>query len=139
MLVNSCVSFKTANFNTSKMVQFSGSSSEIWLPIEIPFVFEGASLVSDKATIGSVFTLSRQLNELHARTERNPANAPIQPVGATKQPSLFRSWFIRKPKSKEEPVAERASLAEAARQSLAIFRKLAAKACEHRLPILLHY
>jgi hypothetical protein len=85
---------------------------ELWIPTEFPFVFEASTLVSDKTCMGSVLTLQRQLDALHGETA-----AHLKQTSAS-QPS---------------------GLAAMAALGLDVFRQLAHKACEHRLPMMLDY
>jgi hypothetical protein len=112
---------------------------ELWLPTEFPFVFEAPTLVSEKACIGSVFTLKQQLDELHQQTGawlEGLKQTPKVEAPATEKPGFLGSLF-RGTLPPPEPAEPR--LAEVAESGLAIFRDLSAKACEHRLPMLLHY
>ncbi|HTK76374.1 MAG TPA: hypothetical protein VL371_14010 [Gemmataceae bacterium] len=112
---------------------------ELWLPTEFPFVFEAATLVSEKACIGSVFTLKQQLDDLHQQTgtqlERLRQTPQVDAPG-TKKPGFLGGLFRR---TRPRPEPDKPGLAEVAESGLAIFRDLSAKACEHRLPMLLHY
>jgi hypothetical protein len=111
----------------------------LWLPAEFPFFFEGETLHSDKSCIGSVFTLRRQIEELldltgpqlfeqAQRQQRAHAAAPK------------RSWLGRLlSRSAEENKPLPPGVAESAEYGLEIFRDLAVKACEHRLPMILSY
>jgi hypothetical protein len=91
---------------------------QIWSPVEFPFVFDFPSLVSDKpCSVGSVFTLKEQLDLLVEQTSSQLGISAAYPSSTKSTPSLL----------------------EAAAFSIPLFRNLAAKACENRLPILLHY
>jgi hypothetical protein len=91
----------------------------VWVPGEFPFVFGFPTLASDKEScVGSVFTLKTQLDDLHART--------------------FRQQEILVAAA-QTPPAEASELAVNAQSVLTIFRDLANKACEHRLPLLLDF
>jgi len=113
---------------------------QLWLPVEFPFVFEAPTLASDEnSCIGSVFTLKQQLDNLYAETreqltQSRPAHPPESPVA--KKSRLFGGLFKRKSKQPDPP---KANLAETAEFALGIFRELAGKGCDHRLPILLHF
>ena len=113
---------------------------ELWLPTEFPFIFNAPSLVSENACIGSVFTLKQQLDELHSQTatqlqELIAANniSETEPKKSGILGGLFRRKN-REPKKQAKP-----GVAEVVEFGLSVFRELAAKACEHRLPMLLHY
>lgn len=113
--------------------------AELWLPAEFPFVFEGPTLVSEKGAVGSVFTLKQQLDDLHQQTaaslEELKRTAKNGEGPANKQ-GFPGGLFSRKEKT---PEPEQPGFAEVAELGLSMFRDLAAKACEHRLPILLHF
>lgn len=113
---------------------------QLWLPTEFPFVFEAPTLVSeDKTCIGSAFTLKQQLDDLHAQTSDKLQQ--LKSIGPTGPPSPKREGLfgaLRRGK-KREPEPPNAGLAETAAFGLQLFRDLATKACEHRLPILLHF
>lgn len=112
----------------------------IWLPSEFPFVFEGPTLTSEEPSrIGSVFTLKKQLDDLHTRTkdllprlqtELGPVEENVEKVG------FFGKLFGKKPEQKK---FQGESFGKAAEWGLTSFRELAAKACEHRLPLLLDF
>lgn len=112
---------------------------QLWLATDFPFVFESPTLVSDEPTrIGSVFMLKQQLDTLHAETASHlarltatrPADLPV----SGKQ-GILGKLFGRQP----EPEPAKSRLADAAQRGLQVFRDLAAKACEQRLPILLSF
>jgi hypothetical protein len=113
---------------------------QLWLPAEFTFVFDAPTVASEEnSRIGSTFTLKQQLDELWSQAEDKlralkAAQQPGSP--AASKPSFFRRLLGRK---SESPEPQRPRLAETAEFGLQIFRNLAAKACEHRLPILLHF
>jgi hypothetical protein len=112
---------------------------ELWLPTTFPFIFEAPTLVSEKGRIGSVFTLKEQLDELHQQTsaklkERKQAEHEERP--APKKPGVIARLLRGRSPHLE---AKEPALVEAAIFGLSIFRDLASKACEHRLPMLLHF
>lgn len=86
---------------------------QLWLPVDFPFVFDAATLTSDRECIGSTFALKEQLELLHAQT----SDHLDQMIERYPQNDLF----------------------QAAQFGLSVFRFLAEKACEHRLPILLSF
>jgi hypothetical protein len=121
---------------------------ELWLPVDFAFVFQASTLVSenaeDVACIGSTFTLLRQLDELCAQTAANLPKAPRdQPPDPRMEarPGLLRRLFgRRRPASQPaEASSSEPGLGEAAAYAIAIFRRLAAEACEHHVPVLLSY
>lgn len=110
---------------------------QTWLPVDFPFVFEGPTIASPKPTfIGSVFTLKRELDEVHRKTSHRLNALKINPEGESKKSGLFARFFGRAtpPLDPSKP-----RLADAADLGLQVFRDLAAKACEHRLPLLLSF
>jgi hypothetical protein len=113
---------------------------QLWLPTDFPFVFDAPTVASDENTrIGSVFTLKRQLDDLWTQTAdkiRELITARRLELPAAAKPSLFGRLLRHKSRL---PDPERPRLAEMAEFGLQIFRNLAANACEHRLPILLHF
>ncbi len=113
---------------------------QLWLPTEFPFVFDAPTIVSDdKTCIGSAFTLKLQLDELHAQTAEKleQLKSTRQTVPSSpKKAGLFGSLLRGK---KREPDPPKAGLAKTAAFGLQLFRDLATKACEHRLPILLSF
>jgi hypothetical protein len=113
--------------------------AKLWVPTDFPFVLEATALGSDEKTrIGSVFTLKKQLDVLHGRTFQRFAHptqsSPQSPPPKT--PSFLARLFGRKG---SDAAANGPDLAETAEFSLELFRNLAAKACDHRLPILLDF
>jgi hypothetical protein len=112
---------------------------QMWLPTEFPFVFEAPTLVSEKACIGSAFTLKKQLDELHLLTEVQLKELKRKPTAKaeTAQRNRLLSRLLLRTPPRPEPV--KPGLADVAEVGLAVFRKLAAKACEHRLPMFLDY
>ena len=112
-------------------------SPQIWLPVDFPFVFEGPTLAASNPTcMGSVFTLKRELDQLHRKTSRRLNELKNMPEGVLEPQGLLARLF-RKASIPADP--SRPKLAEAADVGLRVFRDLAAKACEHRLPLLLCY
>ena len=112
-------------------------SPQMWLPVDFPFTFEGPTLASSNPThIGSVFTLKRELDEVHRRTSQRLNALKNSPEGESEKRGLFARLFCR-PAPPLDP--SKPKLAEAADRGLQIFRDLAAKACEHRLPLLLSF
>ena len=113
---------------------------QLWLPADVPGVFDAPTIVSEEPTcIGSVFTLKSQLDTLLAETaaKLQECKARVLPdTPPAKKPGLLGRLLGRK-QPEPEPPAE--NLAETAEYGLEIFRALAAKACEHRLPMLLHF
>jgi hypothetical protein len=114
---------------------------QLWLPADVPFLFDFPTLTSEQATrIGSTFVLRRELADLANRTGERlrqlKAEPQPEPRPVTKKQGLIARFFGRKHTACVPPAP---SLAETADFSLEIFRDLAAKACEHRLPILLSY
>lgn len=105
---------------------------ELWLPTQFPFVFEATALSSEKVCIGSVFTLKQQLDDLQLQTKNRFQKLRKSPARFGFLKSLFRS-----PTARPEPAEP--SLVELAEFGLSVFRELAEKACEHRLPMLLDY
>jgi hypothetical protein len=112
--------------------------AEVWLPTEFPFVFDGPTLVSEKSCIGSVFSLKRQLDDLHQQSAQlqELKQTPKVQAPPAKNSSFLGDLFSRKPP--QSKLADPA-FADAAEFGLSVFRDLATKACEHRLPMLLHY
>jgi hypothetical protein len=110
---------------------------ELWLPTEFPFVFEAPTPVSEKTCIGSVFTLKQQLDDLHqltgARLLELKAATHGEPAPTKKTDSQRRGTKERQP----QPPS--ASLCELAEFGLTMFRDLATKACDRRLPMLLDH
>jgi hypothetical protein len=88
---------------------------ELWLPLEVRFYFEGATLTSEKQRIGSVYELRRQLEELKAAT--------VPKLAAARGPTDV----------------EKETLLEAGRAGMEVFLRMATLACEHRLPLLLSF
>jgi len=111
---------------------------QLWLPVEFPFVFEAPTLTADQDIIGSVFTLKQQLDELQDETgEKLSALTSLpKPQAESSKPSGFLAGVFSR---KQPPAEEKPSLSEAAEFGLSVFRELAAKACEHRLPMVLDY
>jgi hypothetical protein len=112
----------------------------LWLPAEFPFVFEAPTLVSEKGTrIGSVFTLSKQLNDLYSQTAERLLR--LKAAGVCKPPPVQSPGVLSRLFARKPPLnaPQKPPLAEAAEVGLQVFRDLAGKACEHQLPILLHF
>jgi hypothetical protein len=112
---------------------------QVWLPTKFPFVFGGPTLASEETCIGSVFTLKEQLDELYQQTAvhlQSLKDAEMSVTGPAKKQTFFKRLWSRKT---TEPSPAKPALAAVAKFGLSVFRDLAAKACEHRLPILLHY
>jgi len=105
-----------------------------------PIWFAGRMrLVSDPPSCnGSVFTLRSQLDHLYTQTNEQLNQAAPRPVSqpTAEKPGLM-SRLLRRGPRQAAPLPP--ALAETARSSLDIFRNLATRACEHRLPMLLHY
>jgi hypothetical protein len=111
---------------------------DLWLPADFPFVFEAETLHSDKSCIGSVFTLHRQIEDLLERTG-TPLREQAQ-IQRTRAAAPKRTWLERLLRRRTEASTPAPpGLAETAEHGLEIFRDLAAKACEHRLPLILSY
>jgi hypothetical protein len=113
---------------------------QIWIPGEFPLVIQAETVASaEKRAIGSVFTLKRQLDDLYTQTAKQLGNPPAdvaRQVPAPPKPGLFARLLGRKPPEQQPPGPP---LVSTAAYSLDIFRKLAAQACEHRLPLVLDY
>ena len=87
---------------------------ELWLPVELPGVFRAPTLMSENETcIGSTFALRDQLSQLAARTGDRLQQRTNPP--------------------------EDDSLCAWADFGLGMFIALATHACDHRLPMMLHY
>ena len=96
----------------------------LWLPVEFTLIFSSPTLVSEEpARIGSTFSLRDQLDQVHSKTSARLKN-------------LKAAEENRGDAGRENKPARLATEAEF---SLDVFRNLAAKACEHRLPILLDF
>jgi hypothetical protein len=112
---------------------------QLWLPAEFPFVFSGPTLAVEKTCIGSVYTLKKQLDDLYQETAERLQELKLAvktpPPEITKSGLLAR-LFSRKPKSPEPATP---ALGELAEFGISIFRELATKACDHRLPMMLDY
>jgi hypothetical protein len=111
----------------------------LWLPAEFPFVFSGPTLAVEKTCIGSVHTLKKQLDDLYQETAERLQELKLAvktPPPEINKSGLLARLFSRKPKS---PESARPALGELAEFAISIFRELATKACEHRLPMMLDY
>jgi hypothetical protein len=97
---------------------------ELWLPTQFPFCFESPTLVSEKGCIGSVFTLKEQLDRLWDETASKLEKAQEAVTGT--------SGTLENAESKPD-------LVNTADFGLSVFRDLATKACENRLPMLLSF
>jgi hypothetical protein len=75
--------------------------AEQWLPLEFPFVFEAPMPVAEKGRIGSVFTLKRQLDELHETSAPRFAelkqSAPFAQAPTSAKQGLVGRLLGRKP------------------------------------------
>ncbi len=116
---------------------------QLWLPADFSFLFDFPTLTSEEPSrIGSTFMLRRELDDLAERTrgkiqqlKTGRPNPPEPPPVMTK-PGLIARLFGGRQKAPPPPEP---GLAETVEFSLQIFRDLASKACEHRLPILLSF
>ena len=109
---------------------------ELWLPVEFPFIFQVPRLTGDQVRVGSVFTLKKDLDELHRQLKSNDETPrPAAPGGATDKKNKASPEQSREVDSMDE----QPSLVELAEIGLSIFRDLAAHACELRLPLMLDY
>jgi hypothetical protein len=114
---------------------------QLWLPADFPFLFDFPTLTSEHPSrIGSTFALRRELDDLADRTGEKmrqlKGERPPEPPPVTKKPGLIARLFGRQ---RPAPLPAGPGLAETAEFSLQIFRDLAGNACEHRLPIMLHF
>ena len=111
--------------------------ANLWIPADFNAVVEGPDLCGEQAVIGSTFELKRALDHL---ADSRPPILQGESVPETKQKSKWASLFgARKKQIAENPAQQGNSLIACAGQGLSIFRQLAEKACENRLPIMLSY
>jgi hypothetical protein len=92
---------------------------ELWLPVDLPFTFEGEDVDGRRIVMGSTETLARQLGDLNAATWKATAGE-------------IAGWSGR------EPTQER-SLELQARHAFSVMSQLARTAVEHRLPMKLDF
>lgn len=95
------------------------ANTELWLPIEFDLPFSAAMPFGDPAVIGSSIRLLSELHDLNDRTWR-----------AT--PAEIDEW-------RREGAPYRAPLEKSAQMGFAVFRELAGKSVEFRLPMKLDY
>jgi hypothetical protein len=94
-------------------------STNFWLPVRLPFVFETVDVGGKKAVIGSSYSLEQELSELNQRT--------------WKMSDDELDYFAREGCEKDSP------LEVAARFAYTLFQRHARLSVTHRLPMLLDW